>query len=41
LIIFGVAFVVAMFILLVHRVILPQFGIWIGTEEQSAGTPKN
>ncbi len=35
LLIFGAAFVVAALILLVHRTILPRFGIWIGSEAQS------
>jgi len=32
LIIFGIAFAAAGLLLLLHRVILPKFGIWIGTE---------
>ncbi len=35
LIIFGIAFAVAMLVLLVHRIILPAFGIWIGSEDAS------
>jgi len=34
LLIFGIAFGVAIIILLVHRKILPAFGIWIGSEDQ-------
>ncbi len=33
LIIFGIAFALAGLILLLHRVILPKFGIWIGSEK--------
>ncbi len=42
LIIFGVAFGAALLVLLVHRVILPRFGIYIGTELQpeKPGAPK-
>lgn len=32
--IFGIAFAVTGLILLVHRVILPRFGIWVGTERK-------
>jgi len=32
LIVFGIAFVLALLVLLLHRRILPAFGIWIGTE---------
>ena len=38
LIIFGIAFAAALLVLLVHRRVLPAFGIWIGTE--SAGHKK-
>jgi len=33
--IFAAAFAAVGLILLVHRVILPSFGIWIGTEKQT------
>lgn len=33
LLIFGIAFAAAMLVLLVHRKILPAFGIWIGSEQ--------
>lgn len=36
LVIFGVAFLLAILILIVHRRILPAMGIWIGTEERKA-----
>ena len=38
----GVAFGAALLVLLVHRVILPRFGIYIGTELQpeKPGAPK-
>ena len=36
LIIFGLAFLLAALILLLHRVILPKYGIWIGTREGAA-----
>ena len=32
--IFGIAFGVSGLILLVHRVILPKFGIWVGSEKK-------
>jgi thiol-disulfide isomerase/thioredoxin len=38
--IFGLAFGGALLVLLVHRVILPSFGVWVGTEEQKAGKPE-
>lgn len=34
LIIFGIAFVLVLLILLLHRVVLPAFGIWIGSEAE-------
>jgi thiol-disulfide isomerase/thioredoxin len=40
LIIFGSAFGLALLILLLHRVILPKFGIWIGTEQGGRGKRK-
>ena len=36
LLIFGIAFGVSGLILLVHRVILPRFGIWIGSEKKKS-----
>jgi hypothetical protein len=32
LIIFGIAFVVTLLVLLLHRVILPKFGVYLGSE---------
>jgi len=40
LIIFGIAFALAGLILLLHRVILPKFGIWIGSEQTSKSPEK-
>jgi hypothetical protein len=40
LLIFGAAFGAALLILLVHRVILPRFGIRIGTEGQKKPAPR-
>ncbi|HWQ46279.1 MAG TPA: hypothetical protein VN376_05395 [Longilinea sp.] len=35
LLVFGIAFAASMIILLIHRMILPRFGIWIGSEKQN------
>jgi thiol-disulfide isomerase/thioredoxin len=35
LLVFGIAFAASMLVLLVHRVILPRFGVWIGSEKQN------
>lgn len=40
LVIFGIAFLLAMLILLVHRRLLPAMGIWIGTEERKHAPKK-
>ena len=40
LIIFGAAFGAALLVLLVHRVVLPAFGIWIGSEAQPGSKPR-
>jgi thiol-disulfide isomerase/thioredoxin len=41
LVIFAVAFGLTVLILLVHRTILPAFGIWIGSEKNTKRTPTN
>ena len=41
LIIFGIAFAATLGVLLLHRKILPAFGIWIGTEKQSRKKKKS
>jgi thiol-disulfide isomerase/thioredoxin len=40
LIIFAVAFALTLLVLLLHRKILPSFGVWIGSEAQSKSKPK-
>jgi thiol-disulfide isomerase/thioredoxin len=40
-VIFGVAFSAALLVLIVHRQILPQLGIWVGSEKHERAAPKS